>query len=78
MQPFEPDPAKVEHLLDSVPVTYAILDETLYGKPADPTQYARPAVLRAPNRWRRLYSDREGKLMIYQRVREAADGPAAN
>jgi hypothetical protein len=78
MQPFEPDPAKVEHLLDSVPITYAILDETLYGKPADPTQYARPAVLRAPNRWRRLYSDREGKLMIYQRVREAADGPAAN
>ncbi len=70
MPPFEPDPIKMQNLLNSVPATHVILDQTLYGKPADTTQYVSPVVRQAPDRWRPIYSDREGSCEIYQRVSE--------
>jgi hypothetical protein len=70
MPPFEPDLNKMQNLLDSIPATYVVLDQTLHGKPADTTQYVSPAVRQAPDRWRPIYSDREGGCEIYQRVSE--------
>jgi hypothetical protein len=69
MPPFEPDPVRVEALLDSVPVDYAVLDGTLYRKPEDTTQYVAPVVRNAPNRWGHVYSSQRGDSEIYQRVR---------
>jgi len=74
MPPFEPDPVEVQRLLDSVPVTYAILDGTLHGKPADTSQYVSPAVRHSANSWRLLYSDQKGDLMIFQRESDHGQG----
>jgi hypothetical protein len=68
MPPFEPDPARVDALLDSVSVNYAVLDGTLYGKPADTTQYVSPMVRNAPDRWERVYFGEQGGCEIYRRV----------
>jgi hypothetical protein len=68
MPPFEPDPAKVDALLDSASVNYAVLDGTLYGKPADTTQYVAPAVRNASDRWERVYFSEQGGCEIYRRV----------
>jgi hypothetical protein len=68
MPPFEPDPVRVDALLDSVSVNYAVLDGTLYGKPADTTQYVAPVVRNAPDRWERVYFGEGGSTEIYRRV----------
>jgi hypothetical protein len=68
MPPFEPDPTRVDALLDSVSVNYAVLDGTLYGKPADTTQYVAPTVRNAPERWERVYFGEQGGCEIYRRV----------
>jgi hypothetical protein len=68
MPPFEPDPVRVDALLDSVSVNYVVLDGTLYGKPADTTQYVAPVVRKAPDRWERVYFDERGGSEIYRRV----------
>jgi hypothetical protein len=68
MPPFEPEPAKVDALLDSASVNYAVLDGTLYGKPADTTQYVAPAVRNASDRWERVYFGEQGGCEIYRRV----------
>ena len=77
MPPFEPDPARVDVLLDSVSVNYAVLDGTLYGKPADTTQYVAPMVRNAPDRWERVYFGEQGGCEIYRRVAPIKNqGPA--
>lgn len=68
MPPFEPDPVRVDALLDSVSVNYVVLDATLYGKPADTTQYVAPVVRNAPDRWERVYFGEGGSTEIYRRV----------
>jgi hypothetical protein len=68
MPPFEPDHVRVDALLCSVSVDYAVLDGTLYGKPADTTQYVAPVVRNAPDRWVRVYFGEQGGCEIYGRV----------
>jgi hypothetical protein len=67
MPPFEPDPVRVDALLDSISVNYVVLDATLYGKPADTTQYVAPVVRNAPNRWERVYFGERVGSEIYER-----------
>lgn len=54
MPPFESDPLKAQQLLESVPVTYLILDE---GLAIDSQRFTKGVVDRFPERWKRVYSD---------------------
>jgi hypothetical protein len=65
MPPFERDPRRVQTLLDSVPVSYLIVD----GRTGSFTRrFGLPAVQAAPALWRLVYSSREGELEIYRRL----------
>jgi hypothetical protein len=65
MPPFEPDPSRVQALLDSVPVSYLIVD----GRTGSFTRrFGLPAVKAAPELWRLVYFSREGELEIYRRL----------
>ena len=69
LPPLEPDPAKAQSLLDSVPVTFLMVDE------GDLKAYMAPVVTAHPDRWRRAFahstdetSGRAGTFAIYERV----------
>lgn len=67
MPPFESDPIKAQHLLDSVPVRYVIIDEikvegNFTGK------YASPLVRNSPKQWKMVYAAPEAGFEIYQRL----------
>ena len=64
MPPFESDPIKAQHLLDTVPVNYLIVDEGAL----DTKKYLIPLLENSPERWRQVYSVPEGRFAIYQRV----------
>ena len=65
MPPFEPDPSRAQALLDSVPVSYLIVD----GRTGSFTrQFGLPAVKAAPGLWRLVHFSREGQLEIYRRL----------
>jgi hypothetical protein len=64
MPPFESDPARVQALLDAVPVRFVVVDGT---RVTITRTYALPVIERAPDRWMRVYSDAPGKLEIYER-----------
>jgi hypothetical protein len=76
MPPFESDPLKAEHLLESVPVAYLIVEEGLpMSRPCSRSMKA--VIEKFPERWKRVYSDAvmtesggrlEQALEIYQRV----------
>lgn len=64
MPPFERDPSRAQALLDSVPVSYLIVD----GRTGSFTRrFGLPAVTAAPALWRLVYCSREGELEIYRR-----------
>jgi hypothetical protein len=74
MPPFESDPIKAEQLLESVPVTYLILDE---GLAIDSKRFMKGVIESFPYRWKRVYSDdvvtetgdrHEQAFAIYERV----------
>jgi hypothetical protein len=74
MPPFEANPVKAQALLDSVPVTYLLLDE---GLAVDTKRYIDEVVKRFPDGWEQVYIDtivpedeRDplGKFAIYRRV----------
>lgn len=54
MPPFESDPIRAEQFLESVPVTYLILDE---GLAIDSKRFMKRVIETFPDRWKRLYSD---------------------
>ncbi|MDO9117010.1 MAG: hypothetical protein Q7U39_03570 [Nitrospira sp.] len=75
MPPFESDPIKAVQLLESVPVTYLILDE---GLAIDSKRFMKSVVEGFPDRWKRVYSDdvvtetgarHEQAFEIYEHVR---------
>jgi len=79
MPPFESDPLKAQQLLDSVPVTYLILDE---GLAIDSQRFTKGVVERFPERWKRVYSDdittetgdrHEQAFAIYERLYPVPD-----
>jgi hypothetical protein len=74
MPPFEPNPMKAQALLDSVPVTYLLLDG---GLAVDTKRYMGPVVQQFPHRWERVYVDSfaperagepRGEFAIYRRI----------
>ncbi len=79
MPPFEPNSLEAQTLLDSVPVTYLIVDE---GLAVETKEYTIPVIESFPNRWRRVYSDSvvtesgevpRTRFEIYKRVGERRD-----
>jgi hypothetical protein len=84
MPPYEPDPAKAQHLLNSVPVKYLILDEELA---IDTRRYTSPVVRSFPGGWKRVYSasvisefgtELKNRFEIYERVDSQITSAAAN
>ncbi|MCC6139559.1 MAG: hypothetical protein IT389_02965 [Nitrospira sp.] len=78
MPPFESDPLKAQQLLESVPVTYLVLDE---GLAIDSQRFTKGVVERFPERWKRVYGDNvttetgdrhEQAFAIYERLHPGA------
>lgn len=66
MPPYEADPGRAAALLDSVPVTYLVVDQLSFldvGR-----RYTVPAIRRAPDRWRLIYAVNDSGPKIYRRV----------
>ena len=66
MPPFEVDAGRAATLLDSVPVTYLIVDQLSFldvGR-----RYTIPAIARTPNHWRLIYAPNDSGPRIYRRV----------
>jgi hypothetical protein len=62
MPPFEINPEKAQAMLDSVPVTFLMLEEGFTKR------YVSGVLQRHPELWREVYSNRDGKFKIYRRV----------
>ncbi|HSK80900.1 MAG TPA: hypothetical protein VLQ45_30890 [Thermoanaerobaculia bacterium] len=73
MPPFEPDPAEAERLLDTVPVTWVIVDELEFTDVS--RRYAARMAEARPESWRKVYTSRSGEVRVYRRV---ASGNAAS
>lgn len=72
MPPFEPDPGTAQRLLDTVPVSYLIVDGLEF---VDVTRrYAGPVVEAFPHRWELVHSSGPGGSRVYRRASEAASG----
>jgi hypothetical protein len=67
LPPMDPDPTKASILLDSVPVSYLVLDQL--GLPGISERYAAPVVARYPERWKLSYTTPGGGASVYARVR---------
>jgi hypothetical protein len=66
MPPFEPDVNKAQRLIDSVPVSYLIVDNLEF---VDITRrYTAPVVRAYPQQWELIYSTGTNGSQIYQRV----------
>jgi hypothetical protein len=66
MPPYEADPGRAAALLDSVPVTYLVVDQLSFldvGR-----RYTVPAIRRAPDHWRLIYAVNDSGPKIYRRV----------
>ena len=75
--PWEPDPATEEYLLESVPVTYLVIDQLSAFDPAASHRRYSLSVLQAfPSRWRLIYSAPDSGSRIYRRVNDTASWPA--
>lgn len=66
MTPFETDVRKAQQLLDSVPVDYLVLNTGAYIDSG--ANYMLPVVHRYPEAWKRVYGDKRGTAMIFERT----------
>jgi hypothetical protein len=66
MPPFEPDPAEAERLLDSVPVTWIVVDDLQFLDVS--RRYAAPVAESRPDSWRKVYTSRTGEARVYRRA----------
>lgn len=67
LPPMEPDPSVASRLLDSVPVSYLVLDAL--GRPGISERYASPVVAHFPNDWELTYVTPGDGASVYARVR---------
>jgi hypothetical protein len=66
MPPLEPDPAKAQRLIDTVPASYAVVDHLLMD---DDFNRSFPSLVRSsPDKWHLVYLSPHGEFDIYQRV----------
>nr|MBA3554596.1 hypothetical protein [Gemmatimonadales bacterium] len=76
MPPYEADPREAQRLMESVPLTYLIVDSLEFidvGR-----RYTIPAVEAAPDRWELVYHDPDGAPSIYRRRLRAGPAPGTN
>jgi hypothetical protein len=66
LPPMEPDPWVASRQLDSVPVSYLVLDRL--GRPGISERYAAPVVARFPERWKLSYTTPGDGAYVYARV----------
>lgn len=71
MPPLEPNPSKAQRMLDSVPVSYLILEQMFMEH--DFNQQFPSLVRNAPGKWQLVYS--EQGVMIYKRTEVQAQWP---
>src|SRR5262245_40036666 len=64
LPPMESDPEQARRLLDSVPVTYVVLDQFGISQ-----RYAGPVVRSRPSEWQLVYTAPGGGAEVYERVR---------
>lgn len=69
MPPFEPDPTEAERLLDSVPVTWIVVDDLQFLDVS--RRYAAPVAEGRPGSWRKVYTARSGEARVYRREGKA-------
>jgi hypothetical protein len=71
--PWEPDPATAEHLLESVPVTYLVIDQLIAYEPAAADRrYTLPVLQAFPSHWQLIYTGSDSGSNIYRRVKDSA------
>ena len=71
--PWEPDPATAEHLLESVPVTYLVIDQLVaFEAAAADRRYTLPVLQAFPSRWQLIYTGPDSGSKIYRRVKDSA------
>jgi hypothetical protein len=70
MPPMEADPGRAQELLDSVPVTYLVVDDLEFSDIINVSRhYAAPVVEKHPLQWRLVYTSPAGHTSVYERVR---------
>jgi hypothetical protein len=74
MPPFEPDVEEAQRLMDSVPVTYLIVDRLSFVDVS--RRYGAPVADAFPDRWELIYSSGQEGSRIYRR-RTSGEGLAA-
>jgi hypothetical protein len=72
MPPLEPDRAKAQQLLDSVPVTYVIVDHLDFLDAM--RRYTIPLIESHPELWQRVYSVPDRSTHVYRRVEGSGNG----
>jgi len=71
--PRVPDPASAEHLLESVPVTYLVIDHLIaYEAAAVYRRYTLPVLQAFPSHWQLIYTGSDSGSNIYQRMNDSA------
>jgi hypothetical protein len=68
MPPFEPNVVEAQRLMDSVPVSYLIVDSLNFVDVS--RRYAAPTVDEYPGRWELVYSSARGGSRIYRRTNQ--------
>jgi hypothetical protein len=70
--PWEPDPVTAEHLLESVPATYLVIDQLVAYEPAaSDRRYTLPILHAFPSHWRLVYAGPDSGSRIYRQVRDS-------
>lgn len=69
MPPFEIDRERALQMLDSVPIDYVLIDALKHLDVA--RNYTQPVLESAPDLWRPVFEDVEGKVIIYGRASSA-------
>jgi hypothetical protein len=75
MPPLTSNPAKAQQLLDSVPVKYVLIDQLL-GKD-NITHNFPPTVQSFPDKWKQIYSSKNGEIIVLERTEANKSSHAA-
>jgi hypothetical protein len=67
LPPFVTDMEKAQNLLDTVPVKYLLLEKDDFVKTK---RYVSPIIENVPGRWKLVFSTSDGRLEVYERIRE--------
>ena len=66
MPPLGRDPVEVQRLSDTVPISYVIIERLLMDDNFN--VYFPKLIQRSPDKWKQVYTSRDGTIQIYARV----------